>query len=230
MAELGRVLRESFRLLVEEPRLFVPKLISATLSSLWMLGLISGRIPYLYAVAALPAIGFIGVFVSVMVASMVKSRGDEVLVNGFRDTLQRWRSVAVATGAVLFTGFVVSLPFSLGLYSYLIQGSTVFLLAGSAVTLLLLLVFSFAAYFLPIGLYEKKGFLDGLRSSVTVSAGNARDVSALTLFSFAMLGVAAVAGSGLEVLGAAGFLIGRLTSSVVGTYLFVVSPSYYLER
>ena len=230
MAELFRILRESFQLLFREPKLFLPKLVSAVLSSLWLLGLISGELNYLYAVVTLPLIGFLGVFVSVMVAAMVKYRGeDRLLLKGLAETSSKWKPVFAASIFFLVSGFIVSLPLSIGLYFYYFTKSVVPLVAGGATTLIVVLALSFFSYFVPITLYEEKSFLSGLKSSALTSTENVGDIAALTLFSFAMLGVATFTGSTLEVLGAVGFLIGRLVSSVVGTYLFVVSPKYYLE-
>lgn len=230
MAELGRVLAESFQLLIKEPRLFLPRLLSTLISSVWLLAFAAGELKYAHAVASLPVIGLMGVFVSVMVAAMVKHRDEDRLLQlSFKETLGNWKPVLAATGFFLFAGFVIAVPVSAGLYAYLTTMNPVPLAAGAAVSVLGLLLLSFASYFLPIGMYEEKDFLKGFRASAATSTGNALDVSALTLFSFTMLGVAAFAGSTLEVLGAAGFLAGRLVSAVVSTYIFVVSPSYYLD-
>jgi F420-0:gamma-glutamyl ligase-like protein len=50
------------------------------------------------------------------------------------------------------------------------------------------------------------------------------------LFSFALFGLALAAEGALESLGFAGFVLGRLASSAVSTYVFVVSPKLYLEE
>ena len=230
MVQLVEVLQESFRLLLQEPKLFVPRLISTALSSIWLLALVSGEINALHALISLPVIGFLGVFVSVMVAAMVKRRNsDRILMNSFLETISYKRSLVIAAIFFVLTGFVISIPLSVSLYIYLTTGNLFVLGLGGLLTLLMLLVIGFVSYFLPISLYEKEGFLSGFKSSISTSSENAFDVSVLTVFSFVMLGVAALAGNSLEVFGAAGFLFGRMVSSVVSTYFFVVSPRYYLE-
>lgn len=229
MTRLLEVLSESFTLMFQEPKIFVPRLLSSALSSVWLLAVISERLNLLQTAATIPIIGFTGVFVSVMVASMVKNRGsNKILTDSFFDTAKRWKTLFSAAMFFVAAGFVLSIPLSVSLYAYLTTGNLPVLVFGAAVSVLVLMLLGFASYFLPISLYEKKGFLDGFKDSFSMSRSNPVEVSALTVFSFLMLGLAAFTGNALQVFGAIGFIIGRLVSSVVSTYFFVVSPKYYL--
>jgi len=72
--------------------------------------------------------------------------------------------------------------------------------------------------------------IDGFRESASFSSKNRREVTVLIVFSFVLFGVSAASSGVMRTLGTIGFILGRLTSAVVGTYLIVVSPKYYLEK
>lgn len=214
----------------EEPRLFVPKLASTTISTAWVIGLLNsvGESTYLYYALALPFITLLGVFVSVMVAAMVDSGSG--LREGFYRTIRRWKTLLGASGIFLVTGLVFSLPMSIGLMFYLVAGNLVALAIGSLVSISAILLFSFGVYFLPITIVKNRSIMESLKDSATTSRQNSREVSLLLLFSLALLGLASVSQGTLRGIGYLGFALGRLLSAMATTYLFVVSPNYYLSE
>ncbi|MFB6204730.1 MAG: hypothetical protein ABEJ75_03720 [Candidatus Nanohaloarchaea archaeon] len=226
---LARVLSESFELLEERPRLFAPKIFSTSVSTVWMLGLLNsiGQPSYLYYAAALPFLVVLGVAVSVMVAAMVDS--DRGLKDGFRATVNRWKTVLKASALFLVTGLLFSLPMSAGFILYMLEGNITALVAGSALSLAAVLALSFGVYFLPITIVKNRSFLKSLTESVSTSTDNSREVGLLLMFSLALLGFASLTQGIFRGLGYAGFAAGRLLSAIVTTYLFVVSPKYYLS-
>jgi len=231
MSRISEILLKSFRLLWDEPRLFLPKLASTFLSSVWILGVISGSITPVQMFVTFPFVMFLGVFVSIMVASMVKNRdSDRILKQGFKEAAYSWKTIVPTGIFFLITGFVVVIPLGIGLTYFIQFGNLLALLAGGILTLVLLVLVSFASYFLPITLLEKKSFISGFKQSMESSKKSSGTVVTLTLFSMILLGLAFGSSEYLEKLGYMGFIIGRLLATTVNTYLFVISPSYYIEN
>lgn len=231
MPSIINVLTDSFRLLREEPRFFVPKLVSTFLGAIWAIGLFSRTGPlYIYALTGLP-LAALALFVSVMLASMVENRDSEsVLRHGFRGALDRWREILLSFLGFLLVGIIMYVPFAAGFASYYLTGELLPLAAGIFLSLLMIVAFSFLSYFFPVSLLEKGAVLEGFRDSASTSLGNSREVIPLTLLSFALLAVAAVTpDAGMAALGYTGFFVMRIVSGVVTTYIFVVSPNYYFQ-
>lgn len=231
MNRISEILFKSFQLLRDEPRLFLPKLVSTFLSSIWMVGAISGQMSTLQMLVTFPIIMITGVFVSLMVASMVKNRDSErILKEGFIEASKSWKAIIPTAFFFLITGFVVVIPLGIGLTYFIRFGNIHALLIGSVLSMVLVIGIGFFSYFLPITLLEKDSFTSGFRRSMQSSKKSSKTVLTLTIFSMALLGLAFGSSEYLQALGYAGFLAGRLLATTVNTYLFVVSPSYYLEQ
>lgn len=231
MSKASEILFESFRLLWEEPKLFLPKLVSTFLSSVWILAALLGQLSTTQLLVSFPFIMVLGVFVSLMVASMVKNRkSNQILKEGFLEASRNWKTIIPTAFFFLVTGFVMSIPLAIGLAYFVQLGNTLMLVAGSVLSLLFIVVIGFLSYFLPITLLEKGSFVSGFRKSMQSSKRSSKTVTALTLFSMVLLGLAFASSEYLQTLGYIGFLVGRLLATTVNTYLFVVSPSYYLEK
>ncbi len=227
---LKNVLVDSLEMLREKPSLFFPKLLSAFLSSVWLLSFLEGMLSLQFYVLSLPVITFIGFFVSVMVAGMVRNiETENLLSEGFHIGLSKLREVFYGTLLMLGVSFAVFIPFNVGLIYYFLYGSTVLLALGVLFSVLLVFGTVFVLYFLPIGLLDRGSLMEGLASSRRKALSNSKEVSLLTVLSFLLLGVAFLSQGLLETLGYVGFVAGRLFSTVITTYLFVVSPNYYLE-
>jgi hypothetical protein len=141
-----------------------------------------------------------------------------------------WRNGLKAVVLVLLTSLVLSVPASAGVALYLIEGSAVAAGIGVALSVLLSAGFSAVGYFLPLTLLEEGSLRQSVESSYSGFSSRRREVWSLVLFSFALFGLALAAEGALESLGFAGFVLGRLVSSAVSTYVFVVSPKLYLEE
>jgi hypothetical protein len=227
---LIETLGDSFHLLLDRPGLFVPKIISTTLSSIWILGLITDQASQFFFLYTAPLVILLGVFVSVMVAAMVKEQDREnILSYGFREALKQAKTIVLAAFALLVISFLLAVPASFGLVNYIAYGRLDLLLLGMSISLILIFMFTFVSYFLPVSLLEKKSVLKGFVESKNVSISNTREVTLLTLLSFGILGLAFLSQGYLETLGYVGFIGGRLVSTIGSTYLFVVSPKYYLS-
>jgi hypothetical protein len=235
--KLQRALAESFKMLLEEPRLFVPKLVSTSVSTVWLLSFaelyaesvtpVDTSALTLYLGSA-PFIVFLGVFVSVMLAEMVD--GKQVLYRSFKETLLQWKTLVMVSVALMVSGILLYIPLTAGLGLYILTGSLPVLIAGGAATILLMLLVSFSVFFLPITIVKKEGTLESIMESISASRSNPREVTVILLFSLALLGLAFTMQGTLQKLGMIGFATSRLVSAVVTTYLFVVSPKMYLDR
>ena len=228
---LFQVLISSFRMLSSRPKFFIPKILSTGLSAIWFIGIVSGSGNQLHYLAVLPLLILFGIAVSVMLAGMVKKKeSDQILNEGLTVLRNNIGSIIKISVLMLLITFIISIPMSLGVYMYLVLGETPIAIILIGISLLLTLALSFGIYFLPITLIEKKGVLNGLKSSGSASISNSKEVMGLTLLSFALITVAFVSQGALEQAGYIGFFIGRMISAVVTTYLFVVSPEYYLSN
>lgn len=224
-AALDSVLLDSFRLLRSKPALFIPKTVSTLLGSVWFIGFLEQTQSYTFFLLLMPLLVLLGLFTSVLLASAVRENS---LRRGFYSTFRPREMldlVLASTGLVILL-FLVSLPLSGGIYFYSQTGSLFWMAAGAATTLVLTVFLTYRVYFLPVALTEN-AVVEALKTSSRTSSRNRRDVLALTALSFVLLGVAFGLRGALEVLGYLGFVAGRLLSSVVNTYLFVVSPKYY---
>lgn len=232
---LRQTLVESFQMLIDQPKMFVPRFISTSISTLWILsfpGLYSGSIYSInmstlaYYGASMPLIALLGVFVSVMLAEMVSDRA--LLKKSFMQTLSRWETILTVSLGMVFSTVLLYLPTAIGGVLALTTGQFLFVIIGSVLSLFLMLVFSFAIFFLPISITRENGLIDSFSESFDASKRNSKEVSLLMLLSLFLLGIAFSMQGVFESIGVLGFVISRFVSAVATTYLFVVSPKMYL--
>lgn len=231
------VLLDSLKMLKRRPQLFLPKLSSALVSSVWVIlvfGMLEARelqrLTEFYAVTA-PLIILLGVFVPLMTAEMIRNREKEnILRLSFIKTLYNWRKVIGVTFLTLMIVFAVSIPSIAGLAAMSITGNTLIGLVGVSISLLILIGLTFLIYFLPISVLAEDTVISGVKSSMNTSMENSREVAVLMIFSLGLF-VMAFASQGLtRDLGFTAFILGRILSATVTTYTFVVSPNYYLKE
>ena len=231
MSGIETVLKESFEMLFEKPKLFVPRLFSASVSSLMIIGWFTGFLTTTQFLASFPIVAVIGAFTPVIVSSMVEEKEEKnALKKAFTDSLQLWKQVLGLTLLTMFLAFLNSLPLSLGLIITYITGNSLYLFVGGIISLLILLGISFGLYFVPISLVKDRELFVGLQNAFSTSNRNRREVFTLTLFSLAILLASSTVTGRLRDIGFTVFFLGRMVSSVVGTYLLVVSPQFYLSQ
>lgn len=232
MPSIMNVLIESFRLLRHKPELFVPKLVSTAIGALWFIGFVSGTGGRMVYAATGPLTVLLGAFVSVMMASMVRNPdSDNVLREGWNEATGRIGQIVISSLVLLMVALVIFMPVTIGLVLRLLYGNQMAFLVGAGLTGLMFLVFAFLVYFFPISLLEKGSVREGFRDSVRTSRGNSFEVVFLTLLSFALLAFASFTGQqGRKYAGYIGFFVLRVVSGIFTTYLFVVSPEYYLSN
>lgn len=235
MKPAGRILRESFNLLLDKPKLFVPKVFSTLTASLFLVGVLSRSsslsaidtnilVPAMFG--GLFALTLIGVYSSMMLSYMVKESSS--LRESFTGVREKAFNVIGATLAILGFAVFMWVIAVAGYGVFYITGEAIILYAAAIFLLLMTLGFSYISYFLPVTLLE-----DGLRSAIgssyRTSSENKAVVTGLLMFSIVLLALAVTSTGYLEKLGYVGFVAGRMVSTVVNTYIFTVSPTYYLE-
>jgi hypothetical protein len=85
-----------------------------------------------------------------------------------------------------------------------------------------------AIFFLPVSVSKGGGLFESVLDSAKTSRTNSREVTALTLFSFVLLGMAFLMQGALQSIGVIGFVTSRFVSAVTTTYILVVSPKMYV--
>lgn len=230
--KLAKLIKESAIELQERPAMFLPKIITSLIGSIWILTLFYGletmnfQLIYLGLVLFMPVF-FLGVWSPVIVAEMVKNK--ENLVISLKNTLNYMPRLLGVSLLLLIAMTASLLPFYVGLGLHILTGSFAGLILGGLISLTTVAILIYGIYFLPITLTENKT-IDSFRESFKTSGSNKKEVSALLLFSLALLGLAAASSGILRSIGVAGFIIGRLISSIIATYTVIISPKYYLEE
>lgn len=234
------VLTGSLDALIQNPVLFIPKLISSFLGSLWFVIVIdrlkASKISLEFLLASLismVALLFLGIFASVIVSAMVdlkeEFRGLQLLKKAMCISSSKiLQIILVVLGVVallLFTYFIAAL----GLVSYILFENLVLFALASALSFFIVLAFGFYFYFVPVSIVKKNSPIQAIKNSSAVSSENRRDVSVLMLFSLVLLTPALYFTGELETLGYAGFVASRVVSGIVNTYVFTLSPEYYLS-
>lgn len=237
MSSIIEILRKSFILLREQPKLFVPKIISTLSASLFLVYLLSSPAKIsemapgsalVFLLGSLLGLSVLGVFSSMMLSSMVRS-SDTSLYISFFDVLEKGSNVLKASFATIGFGLVLSSVFTAGYWAFAITGNPVYLVLSFVIFVVSILAVSYLGYFLPVTLLLENNFTSAFGSSMKKSGENRRFVTVLLIFSVALIGVAFFSAGFLETLGYIGFVVGRLISSIANTYIFTVSPTYYFE-
>ncbi|PSG99318.1 MAG: hypothetical protein BRC29_04290 [Nanohaloarchaea archaeon SW_7_43_1] len=238
MSDVWEVLVKSFGLLKDEPRLFVPKIFSTLAASLFLVYLISSpwtisqlnpSIAMILMFASLLMLSIMGVYSSMMLSVMVKS-SETSLYNSFIAVMRKYSNVLKASAATIVAGLIISVVFTAGYLIYSITGNVMYLIFAAFFFIIAVLITSYLGYFLPVTLVIDSSFREALGSSMEKSNKNRKVVTALLVSSFLLVGLAFYSAGFLEKLGYIGFVAGRLVSSVVNTYIFTVSPTFYFEQ
>ena len=229
---LQNLIKESAEELKRRPSLFAPKILTSIIGSIWMLFLLAAletmnMTQMILGLAFFPLIFFLGVLSPVIVAEMIKNNYG--LKKGLKEALNYIPRLLLTSLLLIITLTSALLPAYAGLGIYLVTGNPLLLFIGLPVTLIAAGTLIYGIYFLPITLTENSA-VNSFRESFKASGENKREVSALVIFSFILLGIAAATTGVLELLGAAGFILGRVVSSIVSTYTVTLSPKYYLQK
>ena len=230
--KLQNLIKESADELRERPSLFLPKILTSVIGSVWILYLLNGMeamnlSQMITGLAFFPLVFFLGVFSPVMVAEMIKNNYN--LKQGLLKTFDKSLRLLI-TSVLLFVAMTIALlPAYIGLGISLLYGNHILLIIGVPITLIISGILIYGIYFLPITLTENSS-VDSFKESFKASGESKKEVTVLVLFSFALLAITYRTTGALEVLGTIGFIVGRAISSIVSTYTVTLSPKYYLNK
>lgn len=238
MSSLTEILRKSFVLLIQKPKLFVPKIFSTLSASVFLVYVLSSPARFsemdpgsalVFLLGSLIGLSVLGVFSSMMLSSMARSSGTS-LYSSFFDVLGKGANVLKASFATITLSVFLSSIFTAGYWAFLVTGNPAYLVLSLAVFLASVLAFGYFGYFLPVTLLLENDFTSAFGNSMKKSSENRRFVIMMLIFSVALIGVAFFSAGFLETLGYSGFVVGRLISSIANTYIFTVSPTFYFEK
>lgn len=223
------VFSSSLELAKKEPVIFLPKLVSVTISSLWIIGLINsiGGL-YLYFII-LPLIVYLTFFTSVLVASMA-DKPENSLKKHLSDVYELKYSLGALLLALFILNIFTAIPLLLGAFliletSYNVLGSII-----SILSIVLALAIAFYLYFIPIAFIKKKRINSTLRDSYKISSNYSKEVLIIFLVSILLLVVAQASEGLFQSIGYIGFMLARMVESLVSTYIFILGSKFYLEK
>jgi len=253
--DLAKVLLESFRLLREAPKVFVPRLATTAVYSvfivysMWLLQDIDSiKDPQMMSqlfsktllfVSTLPLLYFMDILSYAMYPRIVadyRKKGPISLFAALKDGLKAWR-IVLALGAVVFAFLMVVVSVSaVSAALTVVTGSPVFLVFAALLTLLLILFFSIVVFFVvPSAVLNGRGILESFRESITLGFENKWDLLKLNAMFMALIlatmamAYLAKADALLSAASIGVFILLRLVEAVVYTYLSVANPVAYLE-
>ena len=248
------VMIDSLRLLFLHPKLFLPKLVVSALYGVSILGTVSamqtllavasGELPKTEINAIFPALLALLVFslfvllVDIVVGAMYSElagmffSGKEIsVVSAFKAVKPRLLPVVFANLFTVAVSAVLAVPFSAGIsFAIALQNA---LLAWLFIGLSLLVVFCLiVAFYLvgPVSVFEEKGVFGILRRGVSLSRKNFGNVSKAAFLQLCLSLLSYVFAFFLGAPAAlALFVLSRLLTGIVATYIIVLNPVFYLE-
>lgn len=240
MTDIQNILYESFYLLFEKPQLFVPKVFVALISSLFIVLVVDRFMELFQLMTPFQFLGFITVaiflmsytalYAALMVVSMVKNDwSDGLLKKSFLDVFEESAKMLKVTLGFMFLSIGLAFFVAIGFQASVLTGSIIYLLVTSVIAFIGIMAVTFVVYFLPVTLLEDVSLGKSFKLSMNTSKDNSKEVTVLLVVSVLLLIMAVLSSGMLEKLGYIGFIVGRMISTVMNTYLFVVSPKYYEE-
>lgn len=237
---LRAVLRNSFQLLQDQPRIFIPRIIMTAIWSVFWIHLL--RLLRHAGTVTLHDIAVVSVFVFVVTPIQIW------VYNAYFIMVKQYHG----TGVVLRDAFrngLQKLPQSLAVFSLLgtlalmlgIPGAVIFLygtVAGQVllqITGLLISVSAVAgvmitAYFAPVSVViGENTFFQNVKQGIAASRQERGEVLLLTGFSIGTLLIANLLQGRLEHVGLLGFGVSRFLEAVVGVYLLLMNPELFLQ-
>jgi len=252
--EVYAVIRESLILLRQEPRIYIPRLLTTALYSIFMLasaGLIvdvsassdpaalaDALRSALVILALMPPLYLIDVLSYAMyprIVSDYKSGLPISLRRALLDSLRAWR-VLIALAAVVFAfllvfSFISALFFS----AAFLTGSILLLVASALVILILLLAFAIMMFFVvPSAVIDGRGVMGSFTDSIKLGLEHKWSLLKINVLFLALalltlaLGMSVQGNLLVSIASLAGFLAMRLMEAIVYTYLSVTNPMAYL--
>lgn len=250
--ELPYILKESLKLLIKKPKVFIPRLVTTLLYSFYILLLgkilidlssgitsalwndILSLIPF---IVLLPPIDLI---TYAMYPSMVHDyqSGREIsLLNSFKKAIRAWRVILALL--ILLTVLFVTFLFIMSLFSIALitTKNVLFLFLTIFIILALIIISAILLFFVvPIAVIENKGVIDSFRESFQLGLrhkGNLFRVNlffmALMLITFLIVMVTNFQGI-LAYYAILLFVITRFLQALIYTYICIINPYFYIAQ
>ena len=252
MSKFNNTLKDSFKIFVENPKFVIPKLVIAFLYSVIILATMNLSISavqeptmelLIYSIILLGVtivISLADIFVGLMYPFLVKQVKKNQAIhlrNAARSALKKsFKSIpsvlAVEAGFVLI---ILLLALPLG---FLIDSLDLYMVISSILYIAVLLAVVFLFYSLyPILVFEKESIIGSLKRSISVSLKNRKEVLKVTLLSFVLSLLSYVIAFSIEFFPGGNssiwfwtaFIIVRVLTAYVYSYLFVLNPIFYLN-
>lgn len=236
------VLVESFRMLRDDPRIFIPRLAMTLIWSVFWLYLV-----YLFdssTTVTTDHIVYPAIFVFIMTPVelwvynayffMVKQQhehDDIQMQDAFQRGLFRLPQSITMFCLLGTMAAILGTPGAILFLYGLSMNLLAFQLVGLVISITAVLGVMLTAYFTPISVVlGEQSFFQNVKNGLTTSRDARHSVYLITLFSFTVLLLAGVARGSLQQIGIAGFLVGRLLASVESVYLLIVNPELFLQH
>ncbi len=241
------ILRGAFTMLVSQPKLFVPRLVTTSAYSIFLLltagtayEAAAGGTPTLLPVlAALPVLLLMDVLTYGMYASLAAQlrRGQASLRLALRQALGRWRCLVMIGASFLVLLVLLCSGVALLVVLYLVLHLQVLALLAGVLMLSGVLVLGYLFFYtVPVAVIEAGGFLRVMRRSLSLSQRRRAEVVCLNLIILVLGTLSVVVGvltgfrGGAFLVSALVFVAGRVVQAVIYTYLSLISPAAYLRE
>lgn len=250
MKNIHGAFRDSIELFISNPKLIVPKLIVSLLYGVIIIFTAQNTIDAFVQ----PSIDVLRNLVVIFFATLAVVVADIVLSSMYpfivQDLIKHKKAgLSGAFWAALSKAFVIVPAYLAVLLVFVIVTAIIefvlflampenFLLVAPVVDLVAVFAAVFLFYFLfPVAIFEKKGIMESLKGSISISMSKKSEVAQVTVLSFIVSGVSFAIGFALDFFPQneqtwifwAVFVFLRFLTAYIYAYLYVLNPVFYLE-
>ncbi|GEM_PF-2444749 len=248
ISRMLEVLERAFRMLASKPKLFVPRIVTTSAYSAFLLltagktyELVStGTTNLLPLLAFLPLLLLMDVLTYGMYASLaaqVQRSGEVSLRRALREALLQWRCLVIIGASFLGMVFLLSLSVAMLLAGYVLLRIQLMLPAAALLMLTGMVALGYLFFYtVPVAVMERGGFMQVMRRSVQLSQRHRGEVLLLNVLMLVLAVASLVVGmlTGFRgeafLMSALLYMAGRGVQAVIYTYLSLISPAAYLRE
>lgn len=230
MMESKKLLENSFKMLLKDPKLFSPKIITSLISSTWIVLFFNSSIPLQYFIITLPMILLLGLLTPLFLVDLIQDYPNYKFQKSFKSLLASWKNISLFILFLLLSSLIINLPIGIGILIYLTYNTIAPLLFLIFISGVGMLLFGFSSYFMPVTILEESTAMESVSSSVETSIEYKKEVSFLIAVSGVLLIVGILSQSILEEITYIGFIISRLITAIISTYIFTLIPKFYNKK
>ncbi|RLI92775.1 MAG: hypothetical protein DRO94_00625 [Candidatus Altiarchaeales archaeon] len=256
---LYKILLESVVLLLKRPKLFVPRLITTFLYSLYTLfiarftidvinfnlhenffGFVMPRISAM--LLAVIILYFIDIVSYAMYPALLRDykMGKKIeLIKAFKESISLWRLLLVM-GVITFVFiFIIMAILSLFIFLTIILNNPYLLIIPGFIAVIGILIFVILMFFvIPIAVIENKGPIQSIRESICLGLRYKGDLLKVNLFFLVLICVSFIViimtemniSDMVSISAIILFIVARVFQAIIYTYICVANPYLYLVR